>query len=90
VTNLAPHFSKVTPQSLAAFVEWRILDDACSTEMEKMPKKGTLKDARSNALCLKTGKLVLIKCGTESSTNQLYNIDSYHPAYIGRSESVVT
>jgi hypothetical protein len=55
------HFSKVAPKLLAAFIKCRVLDDACSTAMEKMPKKGTLKDARNNALCPKTGKLVLIK-----------------------------
>jgi hypothetical protein len=55
------HFSKVAPKLLTAFVKCRVLDDACSTAMEKMPKKGTIKDARNNALCPKTGKLVLIK-----------------------------
>jgi hypothetical protein len=55
------HFSKVAHKLLTAFVKCRVLDDACSAAMDKMPKKGTLKDARDNVLCPKTGKLVLIK-----------------------------
>jgi hypothetical protein len=46
---------------LAAFIKCRVLADACSTAMEKMPKKGTLKDAKNDAKCTKTGKLMLIK-----------------------------
>jgi hypothetical protein len=55
------HFAKVAPKLLAAFVKCCVLDDACLTAMEKMPKKGTLKDARNKVSCPKTGKLVLIK-----------------------------
>jgi hypothetical protein len=55
------HFSKVAPKLLTAFLKCPVLDDACSAAMEKMPEKGTLKDARNNILCLMTGKLVLIK-----------------------------
>ena len=55
------YFSKVTPKLLAAFIKCRVLDDASSMAMKKMPKKGTLKDARNDVKCTKTGELVLIK-----------------------------
>ncbi len=33
------------PQLLKAFIKARMLDDATATELEKMPKKGTISEA---------------------------------------------
>jgi hypothetical protein len=55
------HFFKVTPKLLTAFVKCPVLDDACSTAMEKMPRKEHSGMQETTICAPKTGKLVLIK-----------------------------
>jgi hypothetical protein len=49
------HFHRIAIELLRAFVKSRLLDDAASTIMDrKMPAKGTLRQARDEAICNKT------------------------------------
>lgn len=58
-------FAKQKPASLKAFIRCRLMEDAASHEYSKMPKKGTLADARNGKLCEKTGKPQLIQWAFE-------------------------
>ena len=55
------HFLKMKPQLLKAFIKARMLDDATATELEKMPKKGTISEAEKGVQCKRTSKPVLIR-----------------------------
>jgi hypothetical protein len=62
-------FSKASPKLLRAFIKFRELQDLSTPgSLDPMPNKGTLKDARSNNTCKKTGKRTLIQWAFEVRT----------------------
>jgi len=55
------HFAKLSPQQLKAFIRSRILLDASSRELDAMPRKGTLRDAQNQVVCVKSVGPLLIQ-----------------------------
>jgi hypothetical protein len=55
------HFLQMKPQLLKAFIKARVLEDATATELDKMPKKGTIGEAKKGEKCKRTSKPVMIR-----------------------------
>jgi hypothetical protein len=56
------YFHKMPVDLLRAFIKCRVLEDATSTELDKkMPKKGSLQEAKDGVVCTKTNTPYLVR-----------------------------